>query len=340
MTTSRRHTIITVALMLAALLAPVSAQAGDDQQEPQGLFFGGGGSGDCRIKEVLSVTPVVASLGTYVPPLAPSAVAVDIAIELKTQGRGTCKGGITFYRQQGIPARMSRLGGAGARAYTIQPSPGGGTPLMFAAWPPAGRTLDFNVQGARGTQRHTVTLTVYVAADGGWLTAGNYADSVLMKMLDRSHNGYEIVKYQSFSVTSTVQQLCDLPSPDKLNLDFTSTIINGLPTNAALIATFSGVACSAPARIRLSGEPLINAAIPPAANFDNFIDWEASADFGNAHVVLDTRVTNQATSAAQNVLNGPTQSATITLSVRLLTGRRVIAGHYSNILTVTIDPVL
>jgi hypothetical protein len=335
-------------LALAAVLAAVGAQATGDGNEPHGLFSGGhgpGGSGgghggDCSIKEVLSVTPVMANLGTYQPPDAAAALALDITIELKTRGRGTCKGAITFYRQGGLPGRMTRLGGGDPRSYTIGTAPGGGTPLMFASWPPVGRTLDFTVQGGGGTQRHTVTLTVYVTAQSGWLAAGNYSDAVLMKVLDRSRNGYDIVKYQTFSVTSTVQQQCDLPPPDTLNLDFTSTIANGLPGNATLIATFSGVACSAPARIRLSGEPLINPAIPPAANFDNFIDWQASADFGNAHVVLDTRVTNQATSSAQNVASGPTQSATITLSVRLMAGRRVIAGHYSNILTVTIDPAL
>ena len=36
----------------------------------------------------------------------------------------------------------------------------------------------------------------------------------------------------------------------------------------------------------------------------------------------------------------PTQSALITVKVKLLPGHRIIAGHYSNILTVTIDPVL
>jgi hypothetical protein len=361
--------LLAVLLVLAPALVATGAQATGEGQ-PQSVFSGGNGpgghgpgghgpgghgpggngsgghgpggghSGDCSIKEVISVTPVVANLGTYQPPEAAAALPLAITVDLKTRGRGTCKGAITFYRQGGLPGRMTRLGGGQPRTYTIGTAPGGGASLMFASWPPVGRTLDFTVQGGSGTQRHTVTLNVYVTAASGWLAAGNYSDSVLMKVLDRSRNGYDIVKYQTFTVTSVVQQLCDLPPPDLLNLDFTSTISNGLPGNATLIATFSGVACSAPARIRLSGEPLINPAIPPAANFDNFIDWEASADFGNAHVALDTRVTNQATSATQNVASGPTQSATITLSVRLLAGRRVIAGHYSNILTVTIDPAL
>lgn len=337
MMTRRRHALCALIAALAACLVPAAAPATDQGHKPQGFQFGGGSN--CRLKEVLSVAPVAANLGSYTPPLAPAALPVDITIDFKTEGRGTCRGAITFYRQA-LPARMTRLGGGGGRTYTIQSAPGGGTPLVFASWPPANRTLDFTVQGGHGTQRHTLTLTVYVAADGGWLAAGSYTDSVLMKVLDRANNGYEIVKYQNFTVSSLVQPLCDLPPPDKLNLDFTSTITSGVPSSATLIATFSGVACSAPARIRLSGEPLINPAIPPAANFDNFIDWEARADFGSAHVVLDTRVSNQATSAGQNVLSGATQSATITLSVRLLAGRRVIAGHYSNILTVTIDPAL
>jgi hypothetical protein len=233
---------------------------------------------------------------------------------------------------------MSRLGGGGVRTYAIQSAPGGGTQLLFSSWPPAGHTLDFTAPGGSGTR--TVTLTVYVLAQGGWLSAGNYSHSVLMKVLDRSGNQYDIVEYRNFAVSSLVQQTCNLPPPSAWTLDFTSAISNGLPNATSLSVSFSGVACSAPARIRLSGEALKNPAIGPVANFDNFIDWQASATFGGAYVLLDTSQAAQATSAAQNVASGPTASATITLSVRLLAGRRIIAGHYSNILTVTIDPVL
>jgi hypothetical protein len=146
------------------------------------------------------------------------------------------------------------------------------------------------------------------------------------------------VRYQEFWVASQVGQACDLPPPSSSSLDFSRSIDRGLPNATALSVTFTGVACSAPARIRLSGEPLINPEIAPVANFDNFIDWQARASFGAAQALLDTRQTNQVTSAAKNVASGPTQSGLITIQVKLLPGRRIIAGHYSNVLTVAIDP--
>jgi hypothetical protein len=315
--------------------APGGRAARANGIETSNFWFGGNQS--CEIEKVNSITPTFANLGTYTPPNAAPAVAIDVTISLKTKGSGTCKGALTFYRPQ-LPARMTRAGGSGTRGYAIRTGPGGGTDLIFASWPPYGRTLDFNVQSSSHSQ--TVTLTVYVAAEAGWMAAGNYSDSILMKVLDRKGNGYEIVRYQNFTVASLVQNACVLPPPSIANLNFTNSIANGLPNGAAITVTFAGVSCSAPARIRLSGEALKNPAIAPAAGFDNFINWEAKAIFGHANVVLNTSAASQATSSAQNVGSGPTSNAVITLSVKLLAGNRVIAGHYSNVLTVTVDPVL
>jgi hypothetical protein len=331
MTTGWRQELFILSFALAALLMPAASHANGSGG---GSFWGGY---PCRIDKVLSVTPTMASLGTYVPPAYSSAVPVDITVSFKTEGSGTCKGAIAFYRPT-LPGRMTRIGGSGARTYTIQSAAGGGTQLLFSSWPPENHTLDFTVSGGSGTR--TLTFTVYILAQGGWLTAGSYSDSVLFKVLDRSNNQYVIADYRPFTISSVVQQACDLPPPSQWNLDFTSAISNGLPNATTLTVTFSGVACSAPARIRLSGDALKNPAIAPVANFDNFIDWQSDATFGAAHVLLDTRTSHQVTSASQNVASGPTQSALITLHVKLLPGHRIIAGHYSNILTVTIDPVL
>lgn len=328
-----------LAFALGVLAAPGTSLAtgfGDDRDDHDDDHWFGS---HCKITKVRSITPTAANLGTYTPPATPAAVPVDITITFKTKGSGTCKGAIAFYRVS-LPGTMSRLGGGGVRTYAIQTGPSGGTQLLFSSWPPSGHTLDFTVSGGSGTR--TVTLRVYVLAQGGWLAAGSYSDGVLLKVLDRSSNHYDIVEYRTFTVSSAVQQSCNLPPPSVASLNFTSAISNGLPNATTLTVTFSGVACSAPARIRLSGEALKNAAIGPVANFDNFINWQATATFGAANVVLDTNPGSlaQATSAAQNVVSGPTLSATISLSVRLMAGQRIIAGHYSSILTVTIDPVL
>jgi hypothetical protein len=53
--------------------------------------------------------------------------------------------------------------------------------------------------------------------------------------------------------------------------------------------------------------------------------------------MLNTKTGSKVTSVVQNVTGGATTDATIMVNVNLLQGRRVIAGTYSNILTVTID---
>jgi hypothetical protein len=321
----------------AAIVGSGAALATGSGHDDGGSFWGGS---SCEITKVLSVTPTAANLGNYTPPNLQAAVPVNITVSFKTSGSGTCKGAITFYRPT-QPAVMSRVGGSGSRSYTIQSASSGGTPLIFSSWPPANRTLDFTVSGGSGTR--TMTFTVYIAPQTGWLTAGNYSDSILFKVLDRKNNGYEIVEYRNFTVQSTVQQSCNLPQPSISSLDFSSAISNGLPNTTTLTVNFSGVSCSAPARIRLSGAALKNPAIQPVANFDNFINWQADATFGAAQATLATTsptLVSQVTSIQQNVLSGPTQSALITLKVKLLPGKRIIAGHYSNILTVTIDPAI
>ncbi len=234
---------------------------------------------------------------------------------------------------------MTAGSGGGARGYTIL-SGVNGTSLMFfgSGENPGNNRLDFSVTPHNNAA--TITLTVYVAAQGGWVSSGEYTDNIYLKVFNRKGSQIDFAGYRDFSVRSFVLGTCNLPPPDQPTLNFTSAFSGGLPNGMTLSVTFSGVSCSAPARLRLSGEPLINPGIAPAANFDNFIDWQADATFGAAHVVLDTRVTNQATSGSRNVASGSTLAGVITLFVKLLAGHRVIAGHYSNVLTVTIDPAI
>jgi hypothetical protein len=334
MTTGWRHELCIFSFALAALSMPEASLANGQG----GYGFGGGAS--CTIERIISAAPTVANLGTYVPPAVPAAVAVNMTVTLRTSGSGRCDGAIAF-RRWTAPATMAAIAGNAVRGYTIQ-SAANGTSLMFfgGGENPGNNRLDFSVTPHNNSA--TITFTVYVTAQGGWLAAGGYSDNIYLKVFNRSGSQVSFADFRDFSLTSQVQQACNLPPPSQQNLNFTSAISNGLPNTTILTVTFSGVACSAPARIRLSGDALKNPGIHAVANFDNFINWRANATFGAANVGITTNATTtvQATSATQNVLSGPTTSATITVNVNLLAGHRIIAGHYSNILTVTIDPAL
>ena len=321
--TARTWLIAAVAGLLA-MASPAIAHDDDDE---------------CRIKEVTSVSPLSANTDTYTPPNSPAVKAVTITVSFKTKGDGACRGSIAFNRPS-LPAAMAPVGGGSSKLpYTIQS--GAGKQLLFTGVDPGSNRLDFTVHG----HAHSVTFTVNVLVQPGPgpITAGSYADhSVTLQVFSRRDWHLKLVAARSFTVTGAVAPVCQLPPPDLASLNFNSAISNGLPNPAVVFtATFTNVSCTAPARIRLSGQKLQPiSAIVPVANFDNFIHWQASASFGAAAVQLNTKTASEATSAVQNVATGPTSGAVIRVDVNLLQGQRVIAGTYTGILTVTIDPSL
>lgn len=322
----RARVAIWLVLLATAGAAPIAAHNDDDE---------------CRIKEITSVSPLTANAGTYTMPQMPAAQAVTITIAFKTRHRGTCRGAIAFSRPN-LPATMSPVGGGGGKLpYTILSAAGGGKQLIFTGIDPGSNRLDFTVHG----NAHSVTLTVYVLMQPGLaaVPAGSYADHGLtLHVFSRSDWNLRLVGSRPFAVIGTVAPVCLLPAPDIKNLNFNSAISNGLPNPAIVFtANFQNVSCTAPARIRLSGTRLEpSSPIVPVANFDNFIHWRAGATFGAASVELSTKAANQATSAVQNMTSGAISGAVITVNVNLLQGQRVIAGTYSGVLTVTIDPSL
>jgi hypothetical protein len=323
----RAYALGLLVLAAAGALAP-AARAHDDHDD------------ECRIKEVTSITPASANAGTYTPPALPTARPVTITINLRTDGEGTCKGSLAFNSYG--PPLLQRVGGGGSMPYMIQTAAAGGTPLIYTGTDPDNRRLDFTLP----SRARSVTVLVYVLMQptpAAPIAAGAYSDGLLLQVFNRkAWDHLTLAGSRPFTVAGTVAQVCQLPPPDVANVNFTSAISNGLP-NPGIVATvrFTNVSCTAPAHIRLSGQRLEpSAPLAPVAAFDNFIHWRASATFGAAAATLDTRTASQATSATHNVVSGAVAGATITVDINLLRGQRVLAGSYSNILTVTIDPSL
>lgn len=254
----------------------------------------------------------------------------------------TCSFALSFTRAA-LPARMSS--GAFTLQYSVE-SLGGATLLqttgfVFGSSPAAANRL----AGFVGT-RSSVTLSVRIRIPAGQtnVAAGTYTDnSVTIGVYEISGTSpIASVDTKAFSVSTNISPACQLPAPDFTTLDFTSAITAGA-VNAAVIrrATFLGAACTQPSKIRLSGialQPLVPAGA--VAGFDSFIDYRAVGVFGAASATLTTKTGSAATSTGYNIASGPVTGATITIDVNLVAGNPILAGSYSTVLTVSIDPAL
>lgn len=260
-----------------------------------------------------------------------------------TATNATCRVGLSFTRAT-LPATMSN--GGTTLQYSLE-STGGATLLqttglvIFSA-PAAANRVNLNL--APGATAN-VTVRVRIPAGQTGATSGSYSDPTLTVGIYELFFGvfpYRVVDERSFTVNASITGSCTLPPPDQSTLNFTPAISSGLPNPGyVLTSTFSGVSCTAPSRIRLSGSPLVpTPALGSVAGFDNQINYLAIGQFGAASVALNTSVASQATSVGTNVVSGSVSGATITVDVNLLVGQRILAGNYSSVLTVTIDPGL
>jgi len=142
---------------------------------------------------------------------------------------------------------------------------------------------------------------------------------------------------------ATVVATCSLGVASPASLSFSAPEIpQGVPSPAIVKSTALSAACTAPTFLRLTGSALTpSPAIPPASGFDNFINYRAVGSFGAASTTLNTTTTpTTAVSPTRNVTSGPITTGTVNVDVNLLAGQPVIAGTYSGVLTVTIDPNL
>ncbi len=190
----------------------------------------------------------------------------------------------------------------------------------------------------------TIQVRIRIPAGQTSASAGSYSDaSVTIGIYDRIGNlVFRVIQETTFTVTATVVSSCILPAPDFASHDFTTAITLGLP-NAAVMrrSTFTGVSCTQPSRIRLSGSALQpTVAVGAATGFDNTINWVATGVFGAASVTHQTTSGTATTSTGFNAPSGAVSGATITVDINLVAGNPIIAGSYTGILTVSVDPNL
>ena len=254
----------------------------------------------------------------------------------------TCNFALSFTRST-VPARMTN--GAWTLQYSIESS--SGTTLLQTTGYVAGTSpaAANRLAGFVGTNS-SVTLNVRIRIPAGQTSAaaGSYSDStVTIGIYEISGSSpVDTVDTKAFTVGATVVTACTLPTPDATTLNFTPAITDGVPNASYVLrSTFTSVACTQPSRIRLSGSALQpTPALSAASGFDNFINWRAYGVFSAASATLNTSSASSATSLDFNVPSGAVSGATITVDVNLVAGNPLLAGSYSAILTVSIDPNL
>lgn len=260
-----------------------------------------------------------------------------------TAGNGSCTVGLSFTRSS-LPATMTN--GTSNLQYSIE-STGGATLLQttgfaFFSSPPNANRIGVTLAPGANV---SITVRIRIPAGQTSATSGVYSDNTVTVGIYELFFGFlpiAVVDERTFTVGASIVGSCVLPAPDVSTLNFTPAITSGVPNPGfVLTSTFSGVSCTAPSRIRLTGFQMNpSPATGAVAGLDNFIDYRAVAQFGAANATLRTDLASQVTSLNTNVVSGAVTGASITVDVNLIAAQPIIAGTYSAILTVTIDPSL
>jgi hypothetical protein len=317
---SRMALLVTVVCALFAFARPASAA--------------------CEIVGVGSILPGSMNAGAYVGATPPSAVTVSLTVTLLVVGNGGgCKGEYGLVRLTS-PARMSRslLGGV-TLPYGV--TSGGSAILSYGITATARRRLpNFNVQNGVSAIPVTLSFTITPQAPLATPAAGNYSDQLSLHIFNREHGDRILVGQVSVNVTSTVVGACALSAVNVLNLNFSSDVATGVPAGNPQNVSFN-VNCTSPSRVQLSGSALQAPGTTPSGAFDNFINYRAVANFGNASATLQTNGTasSTVTSTSSSSLTG--NNLPVSLNIRLLPNRPLIGSTtYTGVLRVTVDPSL
>ena len=293
---------------------------------------------------VCSRAPTVSvSVQPTLPSYNPFMVASNVTsvISITNNGNAACGFSLSF-SPNSIPAHLAS--GASTLTYTIV---GSGVQLEYvwagAGTPPtAAQRVNF-LNVAKGA---TVTQTVVTSvATGQVVASGTYTDTfVTADVWDNTANVLTFWSNNTFNISETVLAVCSLPAPTIASMDFSSAITLGLP-NAASIQTsaINNAQCTSPTKVRLTGTSMQTSPLGTARpNFDNFIDWTATATFGLATASVTTTGLTAAPAVNSAIKNTATAGATsgnlsIT-NVHLVASQHLLAGAYSGVLTIQIDP--
>jgi hypothetical protein len=297
---------------------------------------------NCNASNITAFTATSPNLGSYSPFTTPNIVRVG----LKITANKSCTIGVSV-KAGSSPAKMTGPGGNQLN-FTVESSSSGGSTLIYTAATPApGNILNLSFGAGGGT----LTSDIYVRALSGLVVnEGIYPStpdlSITIDIYDMQGAISSVpLKSITLGASATVIKACKLDPPSLTSLNFNSAIINGRASPGVTKTTsFTNVQCTAPTIVRLSGAALQPvSAIAAPSNFDNVIGWKAVGTFGGATSTLTATASTPTTadSTTKNAASGATSNGTIGVTVNLLdSGKPILAGTYSGVLTVTIDPTL
>jgi hypothetical protein len=284
---------------------------------------------------VTSLSASSMAVGTYDPFQATVPKTVTVTF---TTTRA-CTMSLVFYR---TPVAAVMTSGTSTLSYQIEAVGGGNSYLALGGTVPATTNrLDITTTAA-GTFTRQVQVRVVASQI---VASGTYSDTgINMALISQSTTGQWYYVFQTaVTPSATVPMICRLDAPSPASLSWIATEIpNGTPNPANIKSTTMTAACTAPTIVRLTGSALaLTPTATSSAGFDNFINYRGVGTFGAATSTLTTTTTvASASSAAKNVTSGATTSGSVSVNVNLIAGNTAMAGSYSGVLTVTIDPNL
>jgi hypothetical protein len=269
----------------------------------------------------------------------PNATPTPLTATITATATRTCSLRASFIRTS-LPAIMTLSGNT--LQYTIQAVGGGATYLATTSPPPTANWVDMDVSGGGGTITRQVQLLVPA---GQAAPIGIYTDTaVTMHLYSRTSAGlWTSIHTVTVTPQATVVGACVLNAPSPATLTFSGTDIpNGVPNAAIVKSTTLAANCTLPTKVRLTGSSLVQS--PPAtaaAGFDTTLNYRAVASFGAATATLTTTTTSPTIvdSASKNVVSG-SMAGNVTVDVNLIAGQPLIAGTYTGVLVITLDPSL
>ncbi len=300
----------------------------------------------------MTLNPGTASTGTYTAPTAPTSQAISVTITgtyTTNATGGTCTLALSFQRAAFPPATMANTGGGGATLpYTITSAAGGGNTLLFTGSSVSLANVlqhSFASAGNNITNRaFTANLTIYVLMQpNSPQAAGSYSDNLTAWVFNLA-SGTSVFS-RGFTVTGTVNKVCTIggvarPTADSANIPVS---VAGAVGTSVISRSYASVACNTPSNVQITSQngAVRNSGTPPSG-FTNLINYSSSATFSGATATLNTATTATATGAEAGAAvstTGATPSGTMSVTITpQANALRLLAGSYSDVMTITITP--
>ena len=161
------------------------------------------------------------------------------------------------------------------------------------------------------------------------IAPGRYAADLILSMFENSL----LIDRTAVTVAADVRSVCTLPAPSPAQLDFSPGVATGrVQSGYRQTTVISEASCNGPSRLRLSGQPLATNQ-PPNPAYAATINYEATATFGARTASFNSAQSQQTT------LDVPADTGAMTINITLSAQpRALVAGTYSSVLRVTLEP--